>query len=124
MLFSEGEQICHRLLNLRCPRFDMKTLYYNFSQVLSALSESSIEVCKFQLFHATYISFKPIFDLEFRCLSWESKAPINAVLIFYLFCLTGKAKRCCTNTSDKKTSIHKFYWSSTLRTLFVTFYNK
>ena len=91
---------------------------------MSALSESPIEVSKFQLFHATYISFKPIFDLEFRCLSWESKAPINAVLIFNFFCLTAKAKRCCTNTSDEKAPINKFYWSSTLRTLFVSFDNK
>jgi hypothetical protein len=121
MFFSEVEQICHRLLNLRCPRFNMKAIYNDISQVLSFLSESPIEVCESQLFHTTYISFKPIFDLEFGCLSWESEAAIDAVLIFDLFCLTTKAKRCSANASDEETPIHKLDWSFTLRTLFVPF---
>ena len=121
MLFCEVEQIHHSLLNLRCPWFNMKARYDDVPQVLSTLSESSIKVSEFKLFHAAYISFKSILDLEFGCLSWKSEASIDAVLIFNFLSLTGEAKRCGTDASNKETPVNEFDWSDTLRTPFVTF---
>ena len=99
----------------------MKAFFDDFSLVLSALSEGPIEIREFKYFQIAHFSFKPIFDLELRCLSGESEAAINAVLIFYLLSLAGEAKRCSTDASDKQTTIDEFYWSPTLRTLFVPF---
>ena len=54
-------------------------------------------------------------------MSGESEAAIDAVLIFYLFCLTGKAKGRGTYARDKETAIYKLYRCGTLRAFFVTF---
>lgn len=121
IFFRKVEQIGHGLLNLRCPRLYMEALDDDISQVLSALAEGPIKVGKFELFHACYISFKLIFNLEFRRLSGESEAAIDAVLIFYLFCLTSKAKGRGTYARDKETTIDKLYRCGTLRAFFVTF---
>lgn len=83
---------------------DGKTLLRNFSWYSSSFEELVFKSYELESLCLSHVSLQEALDLEFRCLSIEFEASVDAVLVLYLSLLAGDAEGCRAMAGDKVTS--------------------